>query len=178
MKILLNLILVLSLLFLNNISLAEEENSKDRLNALIEQGAEFGKQGKFEDAIVFFNEAVELAPNDADLYYELGYVYEASGNFRKALDSYEKSIELDDSNAEVFYNLGNIYYRLGLNTKASESFTRAVGINPKHKAAWYNLSVLAFQEKDFAKAVQCADNAIFNGMTVPEEYLDELEQYR
>lgn len=54
--------------------------------------------------------AIEVNPNNAELYLNLGIVYEKTKNLADAEKSYKKAIELDETNAGALYNLGVLIY--------------------------------------------------------------------
>ena len=67
-----------------------------RQENLIFLGACLAKQGRFQEAKSFHQQAVEAKPETADeAYYNLGLVNRAEGNYGAALDWFCKAIEID-----------------------------------------------------------------------------------
>ena len=64
---------------------------------------------EYDKAISFYLRSIELDPDYAGTYYNLGVVYGEQGNFPKAIELYEKAIELDPDYAWAYINLGNTY---------------------------------------------------------------------
>jgi len=52
------------------------------------------ESGHFAEAEVFLTEAAQLDRNNADLYFNLGYVYGEQKKYRLAIEAYEKYLEL------------------------------------------------------------------------------------
>jgi tetratricopeptide (TPR) repeat protein len=96
------------------------------------------RKGKSVEAIDQLNTLVKARPNDAQLEFVVGNVYDrmanptdASGkstekpaNYEELLDNavlhYKKAIEIDPKNADAYYNLGVLYYN-----QSVEYYTRS-----------------------------------------------------
>lgn len=55
------------------------------------------KQGQYQEAVSVLNQALGIAPQNADVYHLLGKSYYADGRMAEALDALTKSSELGDS---------------------------------------------------------------------------------
>jgi len=77
---------------------------------------------KFEEAKQNLNLAIEKEPDNKQLYFSLGVVYDELGNTEKAVESYKKAIELDPNYFDAVYNLGALYFNEGveMNNAANE----------------------------------------------------------
>ena len=62
---------------------------------LIIQGNKLKREGKLDEAIALYTQAINLKPDFAFTYYELGDALEKQGNFAQAIIEYEKAIELN-----------------------------------------------------------------------------------
>lgn len=56
--------------------------------------------GRNEEALRWFNQAVELQPFFGGTYANRGILYDRMGEYRKAIIDYEKAVELDETVAE------------------------------------------------------------------------------
>jgi tetratricopeptide (TPR) repeat protein len=61
----------------------------------VNQGIEFHKQGRLDDALSEFDRAIELDPKLAKAYGNRGWVYWQRGELDKALADLDRAIELD-----------------------------------------------------------------------------------
>ena len=52
------------------------------------------------------SQAIELAPQNAYLYYDRGNAYVQCLDYQKAIDDYTRAIQLDANLAEAYYNRG------------------------------------------------------------------------
>lgn len=79
--------------------------------ALIQRGAAFREQGKFQEALADFTEALKIKPNDADTYERRAYVYMQMKDYDKALADYTASLKADPKEVRV-YMLRSYLYEL------------------------------------------------------------------
>ncbi|MGE8206140.1 tetratricopeptide repeat protein [Heyndrickxia sp. NPDC080065] len=89
------------------------------------KGIEFLQQGKFEEAIKFFTEAIEENPNDAVAYINFGNVLVAVKEIDRAKKFFEKAIEIDKGASAAYYCLGNLYYEQEQYEQAVKQFEQA-----------------------------------------------------
>ena len=83
----------------------------------------------YDDAISFFNEALEHGPSK-DAYFGLGQVYNAQGDLVKSVKSLTRAFEIDPTAHDVLCFVGDIYYALSQGMPAIESYAQAVALDP------------------------------------------------
>ena len=73
----------------------------DKTQDLLVNGQSFLKDGKFDDALSFFEQALFLNPTDPDLWNYKGITLRSMGRYEEAMECYNKSLKLDprDKNA-------------------------------------------------------------------------------
>ena len=76
---------------------------KQEVNLLIQTG-------RIEDAKNGLEEAIAKEPDNANLLFNLGYLYEELGDEENAIANYEKAIEADPNYFDAVYNVGVLYY--------------------------------------------------------------------
>lgn len=64
--------------------------------------------------------AIELAPTDAKLWYNLGVLYTKIGQNEKAIETLEKTVEMKENYQEARYALALLYDETGQKEKAAE----------------------------------------------------------
>jgi len=64
--------------------------------------------------------AIELAPSDAKLWYNLGVLYTKIGQNEKAIETLEKTVTMKENYNEARYALGLLYDETGQKEKAAE----------------------------------------------------------
>ncbi len=135
-------------------SLAHRDGSnQEQATEWLYRGDEFGKQGRFQEALKCFQEAQKLGdPNaakgieqcrrllapEANRYFQLGSDYQQEGNNAEAIRSYEKGLAIDPSNAIIWCNLGAALLALKRGQEAVVCFDRTIALDPRDASAWNN----------------------------------------
>jgi Flp pilus assembly protein TadD len=70
----------------------------------VEFGINVAQRGLWREAIYRWEKAVELDPQYAAAFNDLGIAYEHEGQLEKARRAYEKAIALDPNNAQIRQN--------------------------------------------------------------------------
>jgi len=65
------------------------------INILIQKGLDNLRDGDFESALSFFEQALLLKPDDPDLWNQKGIVLRSLGRYDEASECYNKSLQLD-----------------------------------------------------------------------------------
>ncbi|MCU1239898.1 MAG: hypothetical protein JWO71_624 [Candidatus Acidoferrum typicum] len=103
-------------------------------------GDAYELDGRSEDAINAYKQAIELKPNPA-YYNNLGGIYGRAGKINEAMEAYKKSAELDPPNAAQAYRNGGItLYNVGKMKEAVEPLKKATELDPNSAQAWYLLA--------------------------------------
>jgi len=123
------------------------ETTREDLETYRMQGLEAQKKGLLDDAIANYTKALSLDPNRADIYNDLGVVYEAQGNAYEARRYYFDAINLDKKYLPAYSNLAFLCKRQGNLAKAAEYFKRRIELgdpaDPWTKEAVEQLRILA-----------------------------------
>lgn len=69
---------------------------------------------KFDEAKNNLLLAIEKEPNNKQLYFSLGVVYQELGNAEEAVKAYQAAIDLDPEYFDAIYNLGAFYFNEGV----------------------------------------------------------------
>lgn len=96
-------------------------------------------QGKIEEAMSAFQQALQLQPNDADTHYNLANILREQRHYPAAEVGYRRALEIMPTLTVAHYNLGNTLQEQGRFVDAEESFRRTLALNPNHAEAYCNL---------------------------------------
>jgi tetratricopeptide (TPR) repeat protein len=110
-----------SLTFQEGSILANQSATKKKELTLLQQearlyrqeGLEFQKMGRIDDALAAYQKAIAADPNYVEPYNDLGVVYELKGWQDKAIEAYEKTLELEPSYLAAYSNLAAVYEQKG-----------------------------------------------------------------
>ncbi len=90
-----------------------------------DNGIGYSSNNYFDSAIKDYKKAIELDPDYANAYCNLGTVYREIGEFEKAIEKLTKSIELDPKLILAYYNRGQTWLFLHEWEKAMQDLTVA-----------------------------------------------------
>ncbi len=93
--------------------------------ALANLGDIFFNDDNYDEAINYFNKAIEIVDDNIKksyLYNDLGLTQLKKGLIQEAVESFKKSITFNPKNENAIYNLGIIYVRSGMEEKIKEDY--------------------------------------------------------
>ena len=109
--------------------------------ALYWAGRYFQGQGKYEQALKAYRQALAMAPNHADAHNALGVIYSLQGRTGLAEQEFRAALAIDPEAARVHNNLG---YHLMINGRVEEalaSFSRAGELEPQNAMVGANIAI-------------------------------------
>jgi superkiller protein 3 len=90
-------------------------------------------------AVEHFYTATRLFPDNLEIRYHAGYVYQQFEHFDRAIEEYEYIIEKDPDYFFAYFNLGNIYVNNKKDySKAIEYYSKAIAVDTLSHEAYYN----------------------------------------
>ena len=105
-------------------------------------------EGNPSRAAALYQEAIDLTPNEAILYYKLSQARDKIKDFAGEKTSLERAIQLNPNLAEAQNQMGYLTDRAGDLGKAETYFRAAIRVSPSYVVAWMNLAAtLAGEEK-------------------------------
>jgi len=117
-----------------------------RASTLDEDPATFG------EAEALYKKAIELDPQLAIAYTNLGNIRFRMGDEAAAEQLYRKALEVDDRQPEAHYNLGYVMLERGYASRAIVYFEAAIKTDPRFADAHFNLAMACEAIGDKAKA--------------------------
>ncbi len=133
---------------LNSVSVTGPEmiSSKDRpskrypkkIAGLVDRGQHEASAGQLAQAAADFQQAIQLAPTDANLENELGAVYAKLNNVEGAVQAFQKAADLDPQHAGQFYfNMGAVEVDHNQMDAAAQAFKKCVQADPNFAEAYF-----------------------------------------
>ncbi|HEY9607536.1 MAG TPA: tetratricopeptide repeat protein, partial [Allocoleopsis sp.] len=137
-------------------------------NDWLTQGHCLSQLGRKEQALVSFNKAAELNPNDLRVWFLRGLDLAQLEQYEQALTSFDKVIELDPIHIKVWSFRGMALEELGHYEEALVSFNKATELEPNNAFLWerrgWVLTTLERYEEaliSFNKATELEPNDAF-----------------
>ncbi len=96
--------------------------SSEDLETYNRLGIAMRKQGKWENAVSNYKEALRVAPKEAGLYYNIGLAYTDGKEYAKCAQAFKRAINIDGdihkSSPAVARNIGAIFLKVGMDEDA------------------------------------------------------------
>ncbi|MEG2172237.1 MAG: tetratricopeptide repeat protein [Desulfovibrionaceae bacterium] len=113
--------------------------SKDDIATFNRLGILLRNQGKWREALVEYQKAIRIIPDDENLYYNMGMACAEGREFREAHVYMLKALAINAnfprSAVTIAYNIGLVFYQAGGKEKARECLTIALELNPQYEPA-------------------------------------------
>jgi len=105
---------------------------------LFKKGINLMADEKLEDAVVVFEQALRVEPDNVETLMKLGYARFHLDDHGEALKVYDKILEIDVTNPEAWNLKGLVHYEQKNFSKALDSVDKAIESDPTYGMAWYN----------------------------------------
>ncbi|MBW2609800.1 MAG: tetratricopeptide repeat protein [Deltaproteobacteria bacterium] len=84
------------------------------------------------------NNLIKLDKENADAFYNRGWLYEYKGDLQKAEQDYTKAVEINKRHVDAYYNRGLVYIKMKKFEQAIKDFSEAIKLKPKSIDAYCN----------------------------------------
>jgi predicted O-linked N-acetylglucosamine transferase (SPINDLY family) len=117
-------------------------------------------QGKLDEAVDCFRQALRLKPASADTYNNLANALTDQGKLDEAATAYRRAIALNPALAEAHANLGIALRNQGKLDEAVACHQRAIELNPNYAEPYNNLGNAFLEQRKLAEAAVCYRRAL------------------
>ena len=117
----------------------------DMSELLYRTGLESLWLGNYDNAVGYFENAVNKNPRRAEAWVQVGYCKVKQGKNQEAIRAYQQALQLKPDSAEVVNKLGDAYYYAGRLREAIETYTEAARLLPDCAEVHYNLAIAYFE---------------------------------
>lgn len=153
------------------LELLKTDKLKATASVHIEQALKYQSERKFDEAIKEYVKAIEIAPQDTQLHYNIGTAFQASGDLEHAEKAYRKALKLDKDNEKAQIALNNLKKEIenkkiqGLASRALElqnsenydgaitTYLAAISLSPQDPQLYYNLGTAYQAAKKYDEAI-------------------------
>lgn len=105
----------------------------ERREAFVKQARECLKNGQFQEAASFAEQAAELDSKNPDAYMILGAALSKAERPDEAADAFRHALQINPNSAKAHYNLAVHFYRYGWRTEASREAAKARELDGGHQ---------------------------------------------
>lgn len=123
-------------------------------------GSDLSDDGKYEEAITAYKEAIKIEPKFSQAYYNLGValqrknVYNKEAILNEAVSAYREAIKLDLKFINARYNIGVIFIEQGKYKEAVSELGEVLKIDPNMPEAHAYLGVALRKQGKAAEAIK------------------------
>ena len=140
-----------------------EELTKDfpgSEDSLVVVGNVWNRYGDAAAALKFWEKALAINPNRADVYEIMGWLSIKKGRFEEAIAQYRKALAIQPQLPGAHSNLAHALMILGRLDEAMEALEKEIQISPSSSFAYFLLGQAYLQQKEYEKARENYEAAI------------------
>ncbi|MGH9494772.1 MAG: tetratricopeptide repeat protein, partial [Candidatus Sulfotelmatobacter sp.] len=89
------------------------------------------EHGDYKEATSHAQRAVNIAPQNVDLWFTLAYAARLSGQYSLSVDSYKKGLALKPNSVQGLSGLAQTYARMGRSADAQQTLEQVLAANPR-----------------------------------------------
>jgi len=97
--------------------------------------------GNYDNALGYFENAVNKNPRRADAWIQVGYCKVKQGKNDEAIRAYKEALRLKPDSADLQNKLGDAYYYAGRLEDAIACYNEAARLRPDNPESYYNLAI-------------------------------------
>ncbi|MCZ6721406.1 MAG: tetratricopeptide repeat protein [Proteobacteria bacterium] len=101
-----------------------------RVQELLANGTQAMATGSFEQALVSFNMAVELAPGMSEAWNKRATLHYLMGNYEESIYDIQQTLALEPRHFGALSGLGLVYLGMKREEEALHAFEKALEVNP------------------------------------------------
>ena len=110
-------------------------------------------QGKWEETVAYYGQALVLDPRNAELLTEAADNYDYLRRFDNALNLYDRALDIRPNDADLLASKAGIYQAQGNLTEAAKCLGNVNALTPSYEAVSAKVAQLVF-ERNYREAVQ------------------------
>jgi protein O-GlcNAc transferase len=138
----------------------KSDTSEQDATRLIDEGHALEAEGRLDEALQRYLDAIRLAPNPARSHLNHGNILLLKGDLKGALDAFGTAIKHNPEYAGAYYNIGNALLGDGQFDEAVANYRQALEIKPDYAEVHCSLGVALKELGQLDDAVASFRNAL------------------
>jgi len=135
------------------------------------------REGRMDEAVGYFQEALKLSPDHLIALNNLGSAYRQQKRWDDARKTYDRALEINPNDAEANYGLGMVLAQNDDTARAFDSLQKALKLRPVYPEALNNLGILYLRTKRRDEAVASFEECMRVAPTFDQSYLNLARVY-
>lgn len=137
-----------------------KEKSLRKAKEWNQKGNELSEQGKYKEALAFYEKAIEIKPDFFVAWWDRGFALNELGKYEEALKSYDKALEIKSDFYHAWWGRGFTLNDLKRYEEALESYDKALEIKPDYSLAWSGRGTTLEKLEKYEEALESYDKAL------------------
>lgn len=142
-------------------------------------GSSLNELDRYEEAVAAYEEALELAPQKAQVWVNLGVAQRLAGDYDKALKAYEQALSLNGKLATAHSSIGSLRVLQNKPQQAIQAFQSAIDLDPNIAVTHGNLALALAMVGRYEDAQSSLKRAValgYDNSKVIQERIQELQK--
>ena len=110
-------------------------------------------------ALDYYKRYLTLEPDDAEIYFQMGFLHQKEGDISATIADFEKSIELDPHQVASHLALAELYEIKKSTAEAIAQYEECVQLDPRNASFYARLGHIHFDNKEWDEAASAFQNA-------------------
>ncbi len=120
----------------------------------------FQRRNDIQSALLEYARVIDFSPYNAEVYNNMGALYNQIGEYEKAVAVLQKALIIDPSYSKAHNNIGLVYYEGGHLERAQAHLARAIELAPADLESYNNLGLVYKKMNEPDKAEEAFSRAL------------------
>lgn len=122
-------------------------------------GVAYGLLGRRDHALESLKRALEIKPDCAEAWYNLGVCHDENGHIAGAIEAYQKAVEFQPDFCNAWINLGVALNQVGRHVDELDALEQALKLTPNSALALFNIALTYREMGRVTDAINAAERA-------------------
>ena len=159
--------LVVFFIFIDNTIVSSEEIRVNR--DYTEEGVNLLKKKQYDEAIIYFNQAVKFTPNNGDIYFGKGIALDNLRKYQEAINEFDKALKYfnDSSHKKIQEKFLAVLNRKSLSLislnryeEALNNYNKAIELDPSYFRSYIGKGDTLYYLKKYTEAINEYNKAL------------------
>ena len=141
-------------------NLLEEEKVADNAIEWNNKAVTLYEQGRYEEAIEYYDKALKLSPEDIDIWSNKGNTLYEQGRYEEAIKCYDKALKFSPENVDIWNDKGNTLYEQGRYEEAIKCYDKALKFSPENVDIWNDKGNTLYKQGKYLEAIECYNKSL------------------
>jgi Flp pilus assembly protein TadD len=119
---------------------------------LLKKANRLKRENQLDEAIALYHQVIEINPNFAWAYHNLGDAFVKRGNLNEAIVYYRQGLEIIPNSPSFNYSLGSVYWKTGDLEAATQYLEKVIDLQPDFGKSYQLLGQTLTQKGEFERA--------------------------